>query len=325
VNGRCRGFNNLDCPATLFWSHSLGSLFLSFGAVKVSAISSAVVITHDCIVRGLCWKFVSPASPPIGDWIVSVVREARGGEFCERGGRSSRMRREGRVGGKPTNHSKKTGKCRVVGCETCHDSLPLNKSRGKGKGRIKRLVSDIPSTHLLSDWRVSKPGLISSRLNGSRKIVQRPVLKWDPDTDWAGDEDDVDAGDGVDGGVEPEGWALSISLLLDTALEHIQESVEARSALQKAREEAAEGQEDVISPHVEDTDDENTDEAEVPDFEAFKNEFEVFKSEIEAGCSPPSVAESTDSWSGIELSDADESSLGDWEDDWSLVEDVIAV
>lgn len=233
------------------------------------------------------------------------------------------MRREGRLGGKPTNHSKKTGKCKVVGCETCHESLPLNKSRGKGKGRIKRQVSDIPSTHLLSDWRVSKPALISSRLNGSRKIVQRPVLKWDGDTDWAGEEDDVEAND--EGGVEPEGWALSISLLLDTALEHIQESVEARSAVRKAVEEAADGQEGVIASHAEDTDDENTDEAEVPDFEAFKNEFEVFKSEIEAGCSPTSVAGSIDSWSGIELSDADESSIGDWEDDWSLVDDEIAV
>lgn len=231
------------------------------------------------------------------------------------------MRREGRVGGKPTNHSKKTGKCRVVGCEACHESLPLNKSRGKGKGRIKRLVSDIPSTHLLSDWRVSKPSLISSRLNGSRKVVQRPVLKWDPDTDWAADEDDVEANDRDDGGVEPEGWALSISLLLDTALEHIQESLDSRSALQKAEEVSN----DLSAPHAEDTDDENTDEAEVPDLEAFKTEFEVFKSEIEAGCnSPTSVAESTDSWSGVELSDADESSLGDWEDDWSLVEDEIA-
>ena len=220
------------------------------------------------------------------------------------------MRREGRLGGKPTNHSRKTGKCRVVGCEVCHESLPLNKSRGKGKGRIKRLVSDIPSTHLLSDWRVSKPSLItSSGVNSSRKHV-RPALKWDMDTDWAADDDDVEGNEGGDCSVEPEGWALSISLLLDTALEHIQESVKAK--------------EDAADVHDEDNDAEE-DNAEVPDFEAFKNEFEVFKSEIEAGCSPPSVADSTDSWSGIELSDAGESDLGEWEDDWSIVEEEIAV
>lgn len=184
-------------------------------------------------------------------------------------------------------------------------------------------MSDIPSTHLLSDWRVSKPSVQTSRLNGSRKIA-RPALKWDADTDWAADDDDVDANDGCDGGKEPEGWALSISLLLDTALEHIQQSVDARCALQKAEEEASDAQEDLAAPHAEDTDDDSTD-AEVPDFEAFKNEFEVFKCEIEAGCSPASVAESADSWSGIELSDADESDLGDWEDDWSLVGDEIAV
>lgn len=234
------------------------------------------------------------------------------------------MRREGKLAGKPTNHSRMTGKCKVVGCETCHESLPLNKSRGKGKGRIKRLVSDIPSTHLVSDWRVSKPSMVSARLNGSRKTA-RPAQKWDPDTDWAADEDDVEANDSFAGGKEPEGWALSISLLLDTALEHIQESVDARFALRKAEEEASDGgQERLTAPHAEDTDDDNTD-AEVPDFESFRNELEVFKTEIEAGGSPTSVAASLDSWAGIELSDADESDLGDWEDDWSLVGDEIAL
>lgn len=203
------------------------------------------------------------------------------------------------MGGKATNHSRMNGKCRVVNCEQCHESLPLNKSRGKGKGRIKRLVSDIPSTHLLSDWRVSQP---------SRHVVQ----KWDPETD----EDEDEATDGCDGGKEPEGWALSISLLLDTALEHIQESVDARS--RKAEEERA------LTTATQQADD-SEDEGDVPDLEAFKNEFEVFKYEIEAGASPASVAESADSWSGIEISDADESDLGEWEDDWSLVGDEIAV
>lgn len=185
------------------------------------------------------------------------------------------------MGGKPTNHSKKSGKCKVVGCTFCHESLPLNKSRGKGKGRIKRLVSDIPSTHVLSDWRVKANG-------PNRKIVQqRPDMDWD-------DEDDA--------GVEPEGWALSISLLLETALKHIQESVEASRDTEK------------VVFTGEDTDDE----AEVPDFESFKNEYEVFKHEIERG---HSVAESIDSWSGIEHSDADESSFGNWEDDWSIVDE----
>lgn len=144
-------------------------------------------------------------------------------------------------------------------------------------------MSDIPSTHVLSDWRVKANG-------PNRKIVQQQQR---PDMDWD-DEDDA--------GVEPEGWALSISLLLETALKHIQESVEASRDTEKALFTG------------EDTDDE----AEVPDFESFKNEYEVFKHEIERG---HSVAESIDSWSGIELSDADDSSDGNWEDDWSIVDE----
>lgn len=209
------------------------------------------------------------------------------------------MRREGRLGGRPSNHSRVSGKCRVVNCVQCHESYPLNKSRGKGKGRIKRLVSDIPSTHLLSDWRVSQP---------SRNVLQ----KWDPETE----EEEEEATDGCDGGKEPEGWALSISLLLETALVHIQKSVDARA--RKAEEERAL----TIATQITEGSD---DEGDVPDLEAFKNEFEVFKCEIEAGGSPASVAESEDSWTGIEISDADESDLGEWEDDWSLVGDENAV
>jgi hypothetical protein len=241
------------------------------------------------------------------------------------------MRREGRFAGKPSNHSRITGKCRTVSCEQCHDSLPLKKSRGKGKGRVKRLVSDIPSTHLLSDWRVSKP---------SRKIARN----WDPDTD----DEEVEANNGYDGGKEPQGWALSISLLLDTALEHIRRlptsadtdgedtdaevpDIEAfKNEFEVSEFEIGDGGSATVPDglstpaHTEDTDGDNTD-AEVPDYEAFKNEFEVLQREIEAGGSPESVAESADSWWGVELSDADESDLGDWEDDWYLVGDEIAV
>lgn len=230
------------------------------------------------------------------------------------------------MAGKATNHSRLTGKCKVVGCTTCHESLPLNKSKAKGKGRIKRLLSDIPSTHLLSDWRVSK---VAPTCGGSRKVV-RPCLKWDADTDW-NEDDSRGEGYGSDGGdKEPEGWALSISLLLDTALEHIQESVAAKVEKQNA-EVRVNTHDDAPGDENTDDDDENaTDDVEAPvvDFESFRNEFEVFKSEIEAGYNnrTPSVAESADSWSGVELSDAEESCEdAEWEDDdWSIV-DAIAV
>lgn len=238
--------------------------------------------------------------------------------------RRGSMRREGRVSGKPTNHSRLTGKCKVVGCLKCHDSLPLNKSRGKGKGRIKRLVSDIPSTHLLSDWRVCKPSSLSSRRNVSRKIA-RHGLKWDADTDWASDDEDVEAKDGGNYRKEAEGWDLSISVLLDIALEHIQEASEDKIVRQEAHKELLDSQEARESHGTLQGCDGDSIGAEAPDFETFKNEFEVFKTEIESECSPSSVAECSDSWSGIELSDADKSSLGDWEDDWSLVGAEIAV
>lgn len=241
------------------------------------------------------------------------------------------------MGGKATNHSRLTGKCKVVGCTTCHESLPLNKSKAKGKGRIKRLLSDIPSTHLLSDWRVSKmaPPCGGSRkvvrppCGGSRKVI-RPCLKWDADTDW-NEEDSRGEGYGSGGeGKEPEGWALSISLLLDTALEHIQESVAAKVEKQNA-EFTINTHDDALGDENSDDDDENTtDDVDAPvvDFESFRNEFEVFKSEIEAGCNnhTPSVAESADSWSGVELSDVEDSCEdAEWEDDdWSIV-DAIAV
>lgn len=235
------------------------------------------------------------------------------------------MRREGRVAGKPTNHSRVTGKCKVVGCSGCHDSLPLNKSRGKGKGRIKRLVSDIPSTHQVSDWRVSKPSSLGVRCNGSRQIA-RPFLKWDATTDWASDDyDDVEGNDRDDCVEDPKGWALSISLLIDTALEHIQE--DAKSGSKKADTAIFDGQEahDALKALFTGDSDGDISDGEVPNFESFKDEFEVFKTEIDAVCSTASVAESACSWSGIELSDADESCQSDWEDDWSLVGREIAV
>nr|PNR52517.1 hypothetical protein PHYPA_008891 [Physcomitrium patens] len=224
------------------------------------------------------------------------------------------MRREVHISGKPSNHCRVTGKCRVVGCQTCHAAFPINKSRGKGKGRIKRLLSDFPSTHLLSDWRVNKPSLLPSR-----KIV-RPSMKGDIHTDRAADDEYLEGNENDDDVKEPERWALSISLLLGTALENMQETVRARNTLQKV-EMAFDGQEHegLSVPLSKHTDAINADE-ELPDLDSFKNEFEEFKSENRGYTS---AAESADSWSGIELSDADEFSLEEWEDEWSMVENVI--
>lgn len=42
-------------------------------------------------------------------------------------------------------------------------------------------------------------------------------------------------------------------------------------------------------------------------------------------CVRGQAQKSADSWSDIQLSDVDESSLGEWEDDWSVMEDEMTV
>lgn len=212
--------------------------------------------------------------------------------------------------GRPTNHTKATGRCKKVGCYGCHE-VPLNKSKDKAKGRTKRLASEIPSTQLLNDWRLNHASYVTPPFHGSKK-KSRPSLKWDKyDTDWAADEDNYDQEEGAQ---EP-GWALSISLLLDAALVRVQKSVAAQIDLQNANSGFEDYEIDEAGgPSFEDSDAENV---EVPDFDAFRNEFEVFKSKIDAVYKHTSVAESEDSWWGVDLSEADE---GSWEDDWSIVD-----
>lgn len=145
-------------------------------------------------------------------------------------------------------------------------------------------------------------------------------MKGDIHTDRAADDEYLEGNENDDDVKEPERWALSISLLLGTALENMQETVRARNTLQKV-EMAFDGQEHegLSVPLSKHTDAINADE-ELPDLDSFKNEFEEFKSENRGYTS---AAESADSWSGIELSDADEFSLEEWEDEWSMVENVI--
>lgn len=258
--------------------------------------------------------------------------------FREEVGWSCSMVREDHVSAKSLKHGRVTVKCAVV---DRLDSMPLNKSRGKGKRRVKKTSSDIPNGHLLYDWRVNKPFFRKPSLPSSRKVLL-PDLKRVADTDWAADNDEIEDNGSDDGIMESAGWALSLSLLLDTAKKHIQDTMDARSALQKAEVDPSDFQKceeldashsealdfqrngELSAAHLEDTDSDNTD-AEIPDMESFRKELEVFKSEVEAASSPRSVAESDNSWSSIELSDAEESYLGDWEDDWSIVEDEFAV
>jgi hypothetical protein len=201
------------------------------------------------------------------------------------------------VSGKPTNHTRATGKCRKVGCPGCH-SHPVNKSVVKAKGHVKRTALDITVNHHLDDWRVCAEITYDS-------------------------EADLNANSGIWG--SSDSAAAEGKLVLDYPMSEYDEEkkiYEHQSAAESGVEDP--GIEDAGEEQAVDSDSSSVEEnmeAEFPDFEAFRHEFESFKSEIEAAGKQASLPVSEDSWSGIELSDDDRSEIS-W-DDWSLVDEAV--
>ena len=209
------------------------------------------------------------------------------------------MRREGRVGGKATNKTRVTGKCKKVGCHGCH-SHPLNKADVKCKGKEKRFAGDVTTNPRLAGVSVmSKPRkLLGPNWHDTADDEDLPT--------WDDEEVIIDADAVISTPREDAGTLLSLASMIETAL-----------LLQ------------INSPQMDEggnssTDDDDDDEVDL-DIEAFKCEFETFKSGIEAASCQTSnshrirVAPSDSSWSDIELSETE----GDWEDeedDWSMVE-----
>ena len=211
------------------------------------------------------------------------------------------MRREGRVGGKPTNKTRATGKCKRVGCHGCH-SHPLNKADVKCKGREKRFAGDVTTNPRLAGV---------SAMSKPRKLLGP---NWDDTVDeddlptWDDEEVIIDADALIFTPREEAGTLISLAGMIESAL-----LLQIHSP--------AEMDEGGSSSTDNDDDDEDVD----LDIEAFKCEFETFKSGIEAASCQTSnshrirIPPSDSSWSDIELSETG----GDWEDeddDWSMVE-----
>lgn len=213
------------------------------------------------------------------------------------------MRREGRVGGKPTNKTRATGKCKKVGCHGCH-SHPLNKADVKCKGREKRFAGDVSTNPRLAGVCVmSKPRkALGPTWDGTADEADLPT--------WDEEEVIIDADALIATPREGAGTLTSLTSMIERAL-----------LLQVNSPEMDEGGSSSCSTN----DDVDDDQANLI-IQAFKCEFETFKNGIEAAASCQTsqsrrirVAPSDSSWSDIELSEME----GDWEDeedDWSVVE-----
>lgn len=260
----------------------------------------------------------------------------------EEGG-SIRMRREGRLSGKPSNKSRKIGGRGVTGDVRCcssssssshkkknHTLIPVSKSQSKVKGRLKRSAYDVTFNHLLEDWRVcssSRSSFIAPHSRTARKPSPASQSLWDSDTDQSSGEvcdpceNDEDAGKLQQEQQEEEEEKDEVSamaIMIDTALQNMRNrkrKPEAAACLLTENYEEARREEEVDAS--------GDNQAEILDcYKAACNNNELqfgsfFKDEMIVASSQQhkNRARSEDSWSEIEGSEPDIMSQESWEED----------
>lgn len=148
----------------------------------------------------------------------SELRYVCGGSvFREEVGWSCSMVREDYVFVKSLKYGRVMVKCVVV---DCFDLMFLNKLRGKGKRRVKKILFDIFNGYLLYDWCVNKLFFWKFFLLFFCKVLFLD-LKCVVDIDWVVDNDEIEDNGSDDGIMEFVGWVFLFFFLFDIVKKYI--------------------------------------------------------------------------------------------------------